>query len=117
MDDVLSTLNRAFISVLPKQPFYDWANAVMPDAHPMTAEGQEATAYAIADDEDTLEVADLVKRHAKLIFELELFDLCNDPSTWPTQRDWKTFNAWFSYQVGSVVWDLAPQLPLRHDEQ
>jgi hypothetical protein len=112
----INTLNRAYISILPRQPYYDWANAVFPDTLPMTPEQQEATAYAISDDFAVKDLATVVKRHAAFIFEMELHGVCTDPDTWPKVRDWKTFNAWFSYHVGSMVWDLMPELPLRHDE-
>lgn len=116
MEKEITTLNRAFISILPKQPYYDWANTVFPDSSPMTPEHQEATAYAISDDFAVKDPATVVKRYAPFIFEMELHGVCTDPETWPKVRDWKVFTAWFSFHVGSMVWDLVPELPLEHDE-
>ncbi|MBK6410105.1 MAG: hypothetical protein IPO60_11135 [Flavobacteriales bacterium] len=46
----ITTINRGFISILPKQPYYDWANTVFKDNSPMSAADKEATAYTISDD-------------------------------------------------------------------
>lgn len=116
MEKEITTLNRAFISIVPKQPYYDWANMVFPDSAPMTPDQQEATAYAISDDFAVEDLADVVKPYAPFIFEMELHGVCTDPDTWPTIRDWKTFNSWFHYHVGSMVWDLVPELPIAHEE-
>ncbi len=117
MEKEITTLNRAFICIVPKQPYYDWANSVFPDSSPMTPDQREATAYAISDDFAVQDLADVVKPYAPFIFEMELHGACTDPGMWPAQRDWKTFCAWFSYHVGSMVWDLAAELPLERDEE
>jgi hypothetical protein len=116
MEIEITTINRGFITILPKQPYYDWANAVFKDDTPMRAADKEATAYAISDDFGVRDLADVVKRHYALIFEEELFGVCTDPDQWPAQRTWKMFDAWFSYHVGSIMWDLSPELPLEHDD-
>ncbi len=33
----ITTINRGFISILPKQPYHDWANTVFKDNWPMSA--------------------------------------------------------------------------------
>lgn len=112
----LSTINRAYISILPKQPYYDWANALFTDSTPMTPADKEATAYAIRDDFEVKELAEVVKPYFPFIFEMELFGVCTDPETWPQERTWKLFCAWFDFHVGSMVWDLVPEAPLGHDD-
>ncbi len=115
IDLPIPAINRGYVSVIPKQPFYDWANTVFKDDAPM-GQDQEATAYAISDDFGVKDLAEVVKRHYELIFEMELWGICTDPDEWPTNRDWALFNAWFSYHVGSMIWDLAVEVPLEHDE-
>lgn len=110
------SISRGFISVIPKQPYYDWANAVFKDDAPMGPDQHEATAYAISDDFVVKNLAEVVKDHYELIFEMELWGVCTDAVEWPDKRNWKMFNEWFSYHVGSMVWDLAAELPLEHDE-
>ncbi len=112
----ITTINRGFISILPKQPYYDWANTVFKDNSPMSAADKEATAYTISDDFAVKDLAVVVKRYCQLIFEEELFGVCTDPEEWPAKRTWKMFNEWFIYHVGSIIWDLAPELPLEHDD-
>lgn len=117
MEEEFTTINRAFISILPKRPFYDWANTVFNDSTPMTAEDMEATCYAISDDFAAEDLAEVVKPHYEFIFEQELFSCCTDPDEWPEKRTWKMFCEWFDFHVGSMVWDLAPELPLERDEE
>ena len=113
----ISTINRAYISILPKQPYYDWANAVFKDSTPMTGLNMEATAYAFNDDFAVKDLAEVVKPYYPFIFEMELYGACTDPDAWPPKRTWKMFSEWFSYHVGSMVWDLVPEQPLGHDEE
>ncbi len=117
MEKEITTINRAFISILPKQPYYDWANAVFKDSTPMTPEQREATAYAINDDFAVKDLSTIVKRYFPFIFEMELFGVCTDPDEWPQERTWKMFQEWFAFHVGSMVWDLVPEEPLEHDEE
>ncbi|QQR87092.1 MAG: hypothetical protein IPJ76_02370 [Flavobacteriales bacterium] len=117
MEKEISTINRAYISILPKQPFYDWANSIFKDSTPLTAADMEAMAFAIHDDFAVKDLSTVVKRHAPFIFEMELFGVCTDPDQWPQDRSWQRFTEWFSYHVGSMVWDLVPELPLAHDEE
>ncbi|MCB9179077.1 MAG: hypothetical protein H6590_06605 [Flavobacteriales bacterium] len=112
----ITTINRAYISIVPKQPYFDWVNEVFNDSTPLTAADKEATAYAIQDDFVVKDISTVVKRHFPIIFEMELFGVCTDPDTWPTERTWKMFQAWFEFHVGSMVWDLYPEEPLEHDE-
>jgi hypothetical protein len=117
MEKEIPAINRAFISILPKQPYYDWVNAVFTDGAPMTATDKEATAYAISDDFTKEDLAEVVKPYFPFIFEMELFGACTEPDMWPSERTWELFNAWFTYHVGSLVWDLVPELPLKHDAE
>lgn len=91
MEEEITTINRAFISILPKQPYYDWANAVFAESAPMTGADKEATAYAISDDFAVKDISTVVKRHFPFIFEMELFGICTDPDEWPQERTWKMF--------------------------
>ena len=115
MEKEITSINRAFITIVPKQPYYGWANAVFKDNTPITAVDKEATAYAISDDFEVQDLAEVVKPYFPFIFEMELFGACTDPDQWPTERTWKMFNEWFSYHVGSMLWDLVPEMPLEHD--
>lgn len=115
-EEEITTINRGFISILPKQPYYDWANTVFKDGSPMSAADKEATAYTISDDFGVKDLAIVVKRYYGTIFEEELFGVCTDAEEWPAKRTWKMFNEWFSYHVGSIIWDLAPELLLEHDD-
>ena len=42
-----------------------------------------------------------------LLFEMELGDWNRNPSDWPAERTTELFDAWFGFEVHSMVWDLA----------
>jgi len=81
----ISTINHAYISVLPRQPCYDWANKVFVDNAPMGPEEREATSYAIRDEFAVRHLAEVVKPYFPFIFEMELQGVCTDPDKWPKQ--------------------------------
>jgi hypothetical protein len=100
----LRTINRGVIVVIPKKPFYDWANYLDPE-HPLSVESfDEHNAYLIKDDFSDIEK--VVKKHFKLIFEEELFGMWTEEADWPKTRTFKVFKEWFDYHVSSVVYDL-----------
>lgn len=100
--------NRAALTVIPKQPYIDWANSLdelepkldINDPH------YEFTVYLVDEVADEAAVARALRRHYPYIFEHELVAWYRDEKDWPQQRDFRTFKAWFEVKVSSVVLDL-----------
>ena len=98
-------LNRAALIVRPKQPFLDWA-AGLDDSGLVPDVTGEQTVYLVPEFESDEERLRVLKRVYAEIFERELDGWHTDPSAWPQKRDFKTFQAWFSIELHSVVEDV-----------
>ncbi len=98
------TINRGVILIVPKQPFYDWANRLTPD-HQINAEDfDEYSSYLITD--DFISTEKVVEKYFKKIFEEQLMGMWTDEQDWPKNRSFKVFKEWFTYYTSSVVIDL-----------
>jgi len=99
----IQVLNRSVIIIIPRQPFFEWVNSLDPE-NPMTSENfTERTAYLIKVT-DNLESA--VKKQYAIIFESELNGMWTDPNDWPKDRSFNVFKEWFTWHIGSLVFDL-----------
>lgn len=99
-------INRGVITIVPKQPYYDWGNALYPNITMGPEDQQEHNAYLISDDFSIDNLDQVVKKRYKSIFEHELFGIHTDPDGWPQDRSFKVFKQWFHYYISSVVLDL-----------
>lgn len=111
------TINRSLILIVPKQPFYDWSNALFPDLEQERAsEERDYNSYLL---EDELFLDDPKKELAKYwkpIFLNELFGHCTDENTYP-KLSWKLFTEWFDFYKSSIVSDLSEQpIEIQDDE-
>jgi hypothetical protein len=102
-------VNRAALTVIPQQPYIDWANAVFKDGPQLDANDphQEYTVYLINEVNDDAAMTRAIRRHCPYIFEQELAAWCGDVHAWPRRRDYRTFKDWFDVKVSSVVIDLS----------
>lgn len=104
MQEDLPTINRGVITVIPRQPFYDWINSLDPK-NPLSPEKMtEYNAYLIR--EDFVDPIQVVKKYYKAIFEEELFGMWTEEDDWPDKRTYKKFQEWFEVKVASMVFDL-----------
>jgi hypothetical protein len=112
---MLPTLNRSAIIVAPKQPFLDWLHDADPTSLTLTLEDvSDPTIYLLPDCDDDRDLTAHVKKYCDTIFEAELDAWYRDQSTWPIDRDFKTFCVWFEYRTHDLLFDLCDR-PLRHD--
>jgi len=104
MSAEISVINRGVILIVPKKPFYDWANNLTPgDA--VNAEGfDEYSSYLITDDFTSSDK--VVEKYYKKIFEEQLMGMWTNEQDWPQNRSFKLFKEWFNYYVSSMVIDL-----------
>lgn len=99
-------VNRGVITIVPKQPYYDWGNTLYPDILMGPESQSEHNAYLIRDDFSYSNLERVVKKRYKAIFEYELFGIHTDPADWPQVRSFKVFKQWFHYYISSIVLDL-----------
>jgi hypothetical protein len=111
----MRTVNRGSIIVVPKQPFYDWANSLDPEHKMSPDDNAENCCYLIRDDHESDDIEKVVRKYYKEIFENELFGMWTDESAWPQNRTFKLFKEWFSFYSGSLTFDLLDK-PILHDK-
>ncbi len=101
-------INRGVIVVKPLQPYIDWANSC--DDHPtkttLEIAQRDCSAYLLPHWYDDDELEQLLRKHARFIFENELAGWTADESVWPRRRGYKTFREWFGIEHHSVVFEL-----------
>ena len=96
--------NRGFITVTPKQIFWDWANEFEDELTFSAADNVEPNVYLITD--DFFEVEPLIEQHFKKIFSNELSMITDTEADWPENRNMDLFLNWFDLEIGSTVFDL-----------
>ena len=101
-------VNRAAITVKPRQPYIDWANRLDHDAPKITLEHlPEQTVYLVEDLADYLvEPQAVVRRYFREIFGHELRAWHRVESDWPQKRTFAVFKEWFEFEVHSMVLDM-----------
>jgi hypothetical protein len=97
----MKIVNRGFISVRPKQPFVEWANAQDDEFH--IDLNAEPTVYLI--EEDFFEVEPIIEANFKKMFSCELEAVSDNEEGYPEIK-LEVFLEWFSVEIGSVVIDL-----------
>lgn len=100
----MNVLNRGFLSVTPKQSFWNWANMIDTEVQFSEEDDIEPTVYLIT--EDFFDIEPIIEQHFKKIFKNELFAITEDETIWPTERNMDAFLDWFDINVGSMVFDL-----------
>ncbi len=101
-------VNRAAITVTPKQPYIDWANSLDDDGPRIEQDHlPERNVYLVADMGDySVDTESVIKRYYRKIFEHELNAWHRVESDWPQERDLAAFMQWFDAEVHSMVLDL-----------
>ena len=102
-------VQRAAITVTPKQPYIDWANNLDEGGVKIDEDFQtERHIYLIGDVSDIFPFDRdvIVRPYFKAIFEEELNGWHRRESGWPAPRTYEIFLAWFEVEVHSMVLDL-----------
>ena len=105
----MNIVNRAALTVIPKQPYVDWANSVDEEEPKLSLNSPylEYTVYLIGNVANDQDVAAELKKHYAEIFQEELVAWMQEEKTWPEKRDYETFREWFDVKVSSMVIDLS----------
>jgi len=103
----MQSINRTAIVIKPKQPFVDWVNSTPgDDEYTLQELTSDNLIFLMPDYDDYEQIQKYLKKIYHQIFEWELFGWYTDENLWPTNRNWKMFNEWFSYEICSEVFDL-----------
>lgn len=105
---IMRLVNRAAITIRPKQPYIDWANALDHDGPRMTLDHlPEQSVYLVEDIADFLvDTGSVIQRYFREIFKHELDAWHRVENDWPKNRDYGTFMEWFEVEVHSMVFDI-----------
>jgi hypothetical protein len=108
----MRTINRTAITIIPKQPYIEWANS-FDDAE--TYDTPHATTILIPDKYDEFNYENFIKKTYTQIFGEQLESWMADPDVWPKKRDYKTFKKWFDALCSDMTWDYGDG-DIEHDE-
>jgi hypothetical protein len=100
----MNIVNRGYLSVRPKAPFFDWANKFEEDVVFSLGFNNEPSLYLIT--EDFIDEEPIIKQHFKKIFKNELMAISEDEENWPEVFTLELFLEWFEISLGSMVFDL-----------
>jgi len=102
----MKTINRTVVTIIPKQPFIDWAISFDDNGPGLDPSEIHSTALLIPDKYDENNFETFIKKKYILIFEHELESWMADPAVWPKDRTYKRFKEWFEVRVSDTVIDL-----------
>lgn len=98
----MKIVNRGFLIVQPRQPFFDWANQFEEEVYFSEADDVEPTIYLVED--DFLEIEPTIQQHFKKIFRNELNMVTEDQTDHPELSE-KLFYEWFKITAGTTLLD------------
>ena len=103
----MKEINRSILTVRAKEPFLHWLNSLPdPVKYTMNEVNADQSAFLLPEYEADDKKENLLKKYFKQIFEEKLNGWWQNPDTWPSKRDLKTFKEWFDVEFHSVVFDL-----------
>ena len=114
---MLDIINKAAITVIPKEPFIKWVQGTDAKAAEISAESIQAYSqvYLVDASEDGDDPEKLIKKNFKVIFEEELAGWYTDEEAWPKKMDLRLFKQWFHVKVHEIVLDIGKKLPIAEE--
>ncbi len=101
----MDIVNRGFLSVTPKEAFWNWSNQLNEEGMEFNVEDDiEPTVYLIT--EDFFDEGPIIEQHFKKIFKNELTVVTDNEEFWPKEITMELFLDWFEIKLGSMVFDL-----------
>lgn len=98
----MKIVNRGYLIVAPKQPFFDWANEFEEEIFFDEEDEVEPTIYLI--EEDFIETEQVIRDHFKKIFLTELNMITENTDDHPKISE-ALFFEWFTVIAGTTVID------------
>lgn len=98
----MKIVNRGFLIVKAKQPFFDWANQFEDDVYFSEEDNVEPSIYLVED--DFMEGEPLIQQNFKQVFKTELSMVTEDESEFPPITE-ENFLSFFEITLGTTVFD------------
>jgi hypothetical protein len=103
----LPTIERCVLMVIPKKPYFDWANSLQSTYAIIEPDDSlQPSSYLLPDFEDEKDVEKYIKKRFRIIFDNELSAWTSNESEWPTIITYKVFKDWFDIHFSTMVFDL-----------
>ena len=114
---MLDIINKAAITVIPKEPFIKSVQSTDSKAAEISDEDilSNSQVYLVDDSLDGDDPEKLIKRNFKVIFEEELAGWYTDEEAWPKKMDLRLFKQWFHVKVHEIVVDIGKKLPIAEE--
>jgi hypothetical protein len=107
----MQLINRTAVTIVGAKPYQDWTRQTDADVNRGTLTVARAktfgSAFLLPELELEVDVQEWVEENAGWLFEFQLSAWTEDESTWPAERDLKTFREWFRVDIHNVVIDVA----------
>lgn len=115
----MNLINRGVVIIQPKEPFLDWVNTDPTLSSPISIEylQQDCTAILVPDLDSLEDMSDYLESLKPMLFEMELMAWSLDQATWPEEHPNELFDAWFRFQVHSMVWDAVDAPVMREVDE
>ena len=105
----MKLLNRAGLSIRPRQPFVDWIHSVTDSAPSLAELSLEAMLYLIDEVEQESDFDCAIDQHWSTIFENELEAWDEFGDHWPKNITREQFDSWFAVDRQLMSFDLSQQ--------
>ena len=106
----MRVLNRTAVTIIGAEPYLAWTRqreaAVNRGLLTVARARTYGSAFLLPELELEEDVQEWVEENASWLFEFQLAAWTDDESTWPANRDLKTFREWFRIDIHSVVVDV-----------
>lgn len=111
------TVNRTAVFVIPRQRYYDWANALDDDGPRIDdlPRADRASVYLIEPLTDPPNQKRALRDHWSWMFEEKLHNWHRLPEDWPSHRTYEMFLEWFEVYLVEPVFDVA-DMPLWQED-
>lgn len=114
----MRSVNRCAVVVRPLQPFVDWVRKVDREMGAHMPEEEIAAwsrvfltpLFYVSED-----IEEYLESNACEVFEAMLRGWSPHPEMWPEERGWEAFQAWLSYEIPTMIYDM-PEAALQRGE-
>ncbi|MFK7936207.1 MAG: plasmid pRiA4b ORF-3 family protein [Saprospiraceae bacterium] len=103
------SINRSVLIVRPKQALYDWLKKLAPEAPEMEElppDHDDADVFLIPDFLLSEQAEEWLKANVSYFSEMLFSQWWEEEEQWPKNRNWETFNKYFSFNIQTQVRDM-----------
>jgi hypothetical protein len=114
----MDIINRVAVSISVKQKFVDWVNQI-PNGDirwTLAKLNEDKSVYLIPSYEDSDAERDWFRSQKMRVLEEALESICTEKDRWPKDLSDKIFDDYLSAEFHPMVWDLASDEPIEHEE-